>query len=64
MFIEIALSETISAEFKLRRVFITEIGIKYTQWVKVCNMVTANLICTDEQLDLVKCQSQSLGAVK
>lgn len=55
LFVQVAFRETISAKLELRRVMITEIGVEDTQWVEICDMMTADLVCTDEKLNLTAC---------
>jgi hypothetical protein len=52
IFIEIALSETIATELEFGGLNISQIGVENAEGVKFCNVVTTDLVCTDEKLDL------------
>jgi hypothetical protein len=58
---EIAPCPTVMAELKLDGNVITEVGVEDTQRVEPCNMVTAHLICTHQELDLNHVQRTPCG---
>ena len=49
---EIALRPTVMAELKLDGDMIAEVGVEDTERVEPRNMVTTDLICTHQELDL------------
>ena len=52
MLVEVALGESEVTEFELRGNVVAQIGVHDTQRVEIRDMVTAHLVCTNQQLYL------------
>ncbi len=52
LLVQVALGEAIAAQLELRRVDRVEIGVQDAERVQIGNVVTAHLICANEQLNL------------
>jgi hypothetical protein len=52
LLVQVALGETISTELEFWRLNVRKVGIKNTKWIKFSDVMTADLVCTDEKLDL------------
>lgn len=59
LLVKVALGEPIAAELKFWGMNRVEVRVEDTEGVKVGNVVTANLVSADEQLDLRSNQSAS-----
>jgi hypothetical protein len=46
--VKVAFSEPIATEFQLRRTDIRQVGVEDTQRVEVCQVMTADLVGTNE----------------
>jgi hypothetical protein len=51
-FVEIFFGPAVVLERKLRRLLVLKIGIEDAERVELGHVVAANLVCTDEELDL------------
>jgi hypothetical protein len=48
LLVKVTLREAVVTQFKLRRMKILKVCIKYAEGVKLCDMVSAHLVCTDQ----------------
>jgi hypothetical protein len=52
IFVKIAFRESITAELELGRVDISQVSVEDSEGVELSNMVSSNLICTNQKLNL------------
>lgn len=60
IFIEVTLCETIVTKLKFGRFDVGQICIENAQWVKFCEMMTTDLVCTDKKLNLYSISHETL----
>lgn len=52
LFVEITLGEPVTAKLQFRGDSTVQVGVENTKWVQIRNVMSTNLVCTDEQLRL------------
>lgn len=56
--VEVAVSETVAAELEFGGLYVSEVCVEDAEGVEFCDVVAADLVCTDEELDLLGWVSQ------